>query len=141
MTDRKDFISRKEFMAELYRYRMLYNAAAVNAWERDDQDFTDVSVVKSWKHHDGEECFGGGWFVVVAQLPTGQVSNHYKSEDWDLFRVPAVDLAPEWDGHDPAEAERRLRAYLEEGRAAGKLSAPSPIFPRLELPAAGDEAQ
>jgi methionyl-tRNA synthetase len=35
----------------------------------------------------------------------------------------------------------RLRAYLEEGRAAGKLSAPSPIFPRLELPAAGNEAQ
>lgn len=29
----------------------------------------------------------------------------------------------------------RLGAYLEEGRAAGRLSAPTPIFPRLELPA------
>lgn len=27
----------------------------------------------------------------------------------------------------------RLRSYLEEGRAAGRLSAPQPIFPRLEL--------
>jgi methionyl-tRNA synthetase len=27
----------------------------------------------------------------------------------------------------------RLKTYLEEGRAAGRLSAPSPIFPRLEV--------
>jgi methionyl-tRNA synthetase len=29
----------------------------------------------------------------------------------------------------------KLSAYLEEGRAAGRLSQPSPIFPRLELSA------
>jgi methionyl-tRNA synthetase len=33
----------------------------------------------------------------------------------------------------------RLHAYLEEGRAAGRLSPPTPIFPRLELPAAAEE--
>ena len=27
----------------------------------------------------------------------------------------------------------KLRAYLEEGRAAGRLAQPTPIFPRLEL--------
>ena len=34
----------------------------------------------------------------------------------------------------------RLDAYLAEGRAAGRLSPPSPIFPRLELIAA-EEAE
>ena len=33
----------------------------------------------------------------------------------------------------------KLDAYLEEGRVAGRLSPPSPIFPRLEL-AAAEEA-
>ncbi len=32
----------------------------------------------------------------------------------------------------PASAERLL-AYLDEGRATGRLSAPQPLFPRLEL--------
>jgi hypothetical protein len=35
----------------------------------------------------------------------------------------------------------KLRTYLEEGRAAGHLSAPTPIFPRLELPAGEEVAQ
>jgi len=33
----------------------------------------------------------------------------------------------------------RLRTYLEDGRSAGRLAAPSAIFPRLELPAAVEE--
>jgi methionyl-tRNA synthetase len=33
----------------------------------------------------------------------------------------------------------RLRTYLEEGRAAGRLGPPTPIFPRLELAAAEEE--
>jgi len=88
---------------ELYEYRMLYNAHAVKAW---------TNVVKSLRHHDGELCFGGGWFIVTAQLPTGQVSNHYRVEHWDLFDVPEVETAPEWDGHSPAQAAQRLREAL-----------------------------
>ena len=94
-------------MDELYLYRMLYHAHAVRGWLADG-----IPVVKSWRHGTGELCFGGGWFIVVADLPTGQVSNHYPARDWDLFDVPAVDLPPEWDGHTPAEAARRLRAAL-----------------------------
>ena len=37
------------------------------------------------------------------------------------------------------EAIERIDAYLAEGRAAGRLSQPSPIFPRLELAPAADE--
>lgn len=50
---------------ELYRYRMLYNAAFFNELAKGD-----VKVCKSHKHYDGEECFGGGWFIVMAELPT-----------------------------------------------------------------------
>lgn len=92
-------------MEELYEYRMLYNALAVNAMPD--------RAVKSWRHSDGELCFGGGWFVVYLDLPTGQVSNHYKAEHWGLFRVPEAATAPEWDGHTPADAADRLRRALD----------------------------
>ena len=90
-------------MDELYRYRMLYNALLANL-------LADLGrpVHKSWRHATGEECFGGGWFIVTMQLPTGQVSNHYKAEHWDLFRVPEQELADEWDGHTPEVAADRM---------------------------------
>lgn len=95
---------------ELYEYRLLYNAHAARGWLA-----AGIKVVKSWKHSDGQQCFGGGWFVVVADLPTGQISNHYEAYDWDLFDVPEVDQAPEWDGHTPEDAADRLRAALNGG--------------------------
>ena len=69
------------------------------------------SVHKSWKHHDNELCFGGGWFIVSAMLPTGLISNHYKAKDWDLFQIPEVEKALyEFDGHTPQDVLERLKA-------------------------------
>lgn len=90
---------------ELYYYRMLYNAAFFNSLPK-------AWVHKSKKHHDGEECFGGGWFIVMANLPTGQISNHYELKDWELFQIPEKEVADEWDGHTPKEAAERLHKYL-----------------------------
>ena len=92
---------------ELYRYRMLYNAAFFNLLPKQ-------IVHKSKRHHDGEKCFGGGWFIVMANLPTGQISNHYELKDWDLFQIPEKEVADEWDGHTPQEAAERLHEYLLE---------------------------
>ena len=64
------------------------------------------------RHSDGELAFGGGWFIVVATLPTGQISNHYQAEHWEQFQVPEVDLPPEYDGHTPAEALDRLVRFV-----------------------------
>lgn len=94
-------------MEELYFYRMLYHASATVSWMQ-----RDIPVVKSLRHHDGELCFGGGWFIVTAQLPTGQVSNHYEQTHWQLFPVPVVTVPPEWDGHTPQEAAERIRRDL-----------------------------
>ncbi len=98
---------------ELYRYRMLYNALAFNEMAKLKGAPT---VVKSIRHSDGELCFGGGYFIVVAELPTGQVSNHYRTEHWSLFQLPVVDQPPAYDGHTPAEAADRLESYLAGDR-------------------------
>lgn len=95
--------------AELYRYRLLYNAALFNEWSR----LGEFHVHKSWRHSDGEPCFGGGWFIVVAMLPTGQISNHYKAEHWDLFQVAEAVTPAEYDGHTPADVADRLEAFLK----------------------------
>ncbi len=53
----------------------------------------------------------GGWFIVVAVLPTGQISNHYELKDWDLFKIPAKDRALfEFDGHTSADVVVRLNS-------------------------------
>jgi hypothetical protein len=94
---------------ELYEFRKVYNAALFNEWAK--FDIPDYDVHKSWKHNDGELCFGGGWFIVVAVLPTGQISNHYEAKDWDLFKIPEVEKAKyEFDGHTSADVLARLNA-------------------------------
>jgi len=100
---------RDEFhtMAELYEFRMLYNALAFNALAATDT----IRIVKSWRHSDGELCFGGGWFIVTAVLPTGLVSNHYRAEHWDLFHLPEG-TPPAYDGHTPEIAAERMRQLL-----------------------------
>lgn len=99
---------------ELYRYRMLYNAAFFNLLARNGQ----VEVCKSRRHSDGEKCFGSDdWFIVMAMLPTGQVSNHYESKYWDLFDVPERETAFEYDGHTPNEAADRLEQYLNQKKS------------------------
>lgn len=100
---------------ELYKYRMLYNAAFFNL-----ANFTEKSgftmgygAHKSKRHSDGELCFGGGWFIVMMYLPNGdQISNHYKDEYWDIFDIPERDKADEWDGHTPKDVADRIYNWL-----------------------------
>ena len=101
---------------ELYKYRMLYNAAFFNELATQARIMgsgkQSFEPHKSWRHSDGELAFGGGWFVVVAQLPTGQITNHYEAQYWGLFNIPEREQAIEWDGHTPADAADRLERYL-----------------------------
>ena len=100
---------------ELYYYRLLYNAAFFNelVYKRENGTFdVDYDVHKSKKHSDGEDCFGGGWFIVMAELPTGQISNHYEMKYWDYFNIPEKEKANVWDGHTPQEAAERLKNFI-----------------------------
>lgn len=90
---------------ELYEFRKMYNAALFNEWAAQGK----YSVHKSKRHFDGEECFGGGWFIVVAILPTGQISNHYEMKDWGLFDVRETERALyKFDGHTGEDVIARL---------------------------------
>jgi len=114
---------------ELYEFRKLYNAALFNEWAKSHMeqeswkdkgnmllmpsDKAKYDVHKSVRHFDGEVIFGGNWFIVVAILPTGQISNHYHMDDWDLFNVPIVDKAKyEFDGHTSEDVANRLKSLL-----------------------------
>jgi len=90
---------------ELYEFRKVYNAALFNEWAKEGK----YNVHKSMKHHDGELCFGGFWFIVVAVLPTGQISNHYEIKDWDLFNCMETEKAIfKFDGHTPKDVINRI---------------------------------
>lgn len=93
---------------ELYHYRMLYNAAFFNELAKSGK----IKTCKSYRHHNGEKCFGGGWFIVMAELPNGQISNHYENKDWDLFKIPELEIAFEWDGHTNNDVADRIKEYL-----------------------------
>lgn len=106
---------------ELYAFRKMYNAALFNEWAatkvwnpkwaNEGQPFNHVKydVHKSRRHHDGELCFDGGWFVVVAILPTGQITNHYEMKDWDLFQIPEEPRAKyKFDDHTSKDVLDRL---------------------------------
>lgn len=107
---------------ELYEQRMLYHAHLAQRWHAEG-----VPIVKSKRHHTGKECFGGGWFIVVMELPTGQASQHYPLSAWNLFAVPAVEQAPQWDGHTADQGGERLRAALH-------LMPPGASMPQLRCP-------
>lgn len=113
---------------ELYEFRKMYHAVLFNewanqksinpSWASEDNKYQPIytykyDVHKSWKHHDGELCFGGGWFIVVAILPSGQISNHYEAKEWDLFKVPIAKKAKyEFDGHTSADVIVRLKSLI-----------------------------
>ena len=111
---------------DLYEIRKAYNVALFNEWAANrmkylkevkeswshlQEVFAKYDVHKSLRHHDGELCFGGGWFIVVAMLPTGQITNHYKLEDWRLFKIPSYETALyPFDNHSSKDVIERLLA-------------------------------
>lgn len=105
---------------ELYRYRMLYNAAFLNSVyaiaehlaAEANANVIDGSIGKSKLDSDGKPCFDGGWFIVWVSLHTGIVANHYELKYWDLFDIPEYGRAPKWDGSTPQQEADRLEQWL-----------------------------
>ena len=92
---------------ELYEVRRVLNAALFNEWFK----LKKYNVHKSRKHYDGKLCFNGGWFIVYAELPKGQISFHYEEKYWDEFKIPETDKALiEFDGHNTNDVCRRISA-------------------------------
>lgn len=84
----------------LYYQRMMLFAALVKAYK--DRAW------KSYKHEDGELCFGGGWFIVGIDTPQGSYTYHYENKDFDLFDCVELPVAKHWDGHTEEDVTRLL---------------------------------
>ena len=83
---------------ELYHHRMVLFSVICNR-----------NIDKSWKsklHHDG--TMYDNYFIVGINTSEGQYSYHYHMDHWDMFVVEELDLAPEWDGHEPRDITRLL---------------------------------
>lgn len=103
---------------ELYDHRRALTAALFAVIARAQRDRgVQVWVWKSKRHHpDDNPMFEGGYFVVGADLPGGQVSYHYKLQHWDDFaEVPELQHAPKYDGHTPALTVERLLMFAGAG--------------------------
>ena len=84
----------------LYHQRAVLFAALIKA-HRD-------KAWKSWKHEDGEDCFGGGWFIVGIDTPKGSYTYHYEEKYWGLFDCITLERAKHWDGHTDKDVTRLL---------------------------------
>ena len=90
----------------LYHQRAILFATLVNT-------YTDRAW-KSKKHHDGEDCFGGGWFIVGIDTPNGQYTYHYEMGYWSLFNCVELETAPEWDFHTDKDVGRLMSLVTAE---------------------------
>ena len=63
---------------------------------------------KSYKHEDGELCFGGGWFIVGIDTPEGSYTYHYENKYWDMFKCTELEKGKPWDGHTEDDVTRLL---------------------------------
>lgn len=103
----------KEINQELYDFRLILNALLFNEWEKTGE----YEVYKSKRHHDGSIPFpddNEDWFIVVAILPSGQVTNHYHIKYWDYFKIPSYPkVKDEFDGHTSSVVLLRYGVLLE----------------------------
>lgn len=98
VTDIEDISDGFHTFKSLYHQRLYLFAALVKAYKN--------LAWKSTRHHDGELCFDGGWFIVGITTPLGDYTYHYELKDWNLFDCKVLEKAPEWDGHTDVDVTR-----------------------------------
>jgi len=102
---------------ELYHHRAVLFSVIVSM-------FPDLSW-KSKQHHDPENNpMYEGMFIVGINTPKGQATYHYDIDQyWNMFKCKELEQAPEYDGHTPDEAIKRialLKGYNNLKKGASK---------------------
>ena len=85
---------------ELYEHRTVLFSVICNS-------HTDLAW-KSRHHHDG--TMFDDMFIAGIQTPAGPCTYHCENQYWDLFRVPELERAPEFDGHTPEDVLQRIQS-------------------------------
>ena len=89
---------------ELYHHRAILFAVICNQFKN--------LAWKSKLHSDN--TMYDDMFIVGINTPQGPATYHYNIQPyWDLFDVPEVPNAPEWDGHTPDDAIKRIYSLAE----------------------------
>lgn len=90
---------------ELYHHRAILFSVICNVYRH-----------RAWKsklHHDG--TMYDGMFIVGIVSEQGQATYHYNINPyWDMFDVAEIERAPEWDGHTPDDAIKRIQSVGRE---------------------------
>ena len=88
---------------ELYLHRNTLFAVLCNTYRS--------AAWKSMRHADG--YMYDDYFIAGIQTPAGMVTYHIELLHWDLFDVPELERAPEYDGHTSADVLDRLPSLLQ----------------------------
>ena len=97
---------------ELYHHRAILTAVVCHNYK--DRCW------KSLKHSDG--TMYPGMFIVGINTPEGPATYHYDCDPyWFMFDVKELPKAPEWDGHTPDDAIKRIESLLREEKNAKKI--------------------
>ena len=100
-----------ELIQNLYEFRAIYNIELFNLWHKTGK----YPVHKSRRHDDGEPCFNGEYFIVYAELPTGQITNHYPNKYWEMFNIPEKEqMHITYDGHQSEDVIARLIENIQK---------------------------
>ena len=91
---------------ELYHHRTILFALLTHPGRRSVR----MSPWKSRLHGDGSMF--DGYFIVGATTAYGQGTYHCLDRYWDLFEVPELERAPDFDGHTPDDTLTRLFRQL-----------------------------
>lgn len=96
-------------MDELYDHRLALSVALLNVLSDSNPTTNNRDYIecrKSLFHHDG--TMFEGYFIVFAKTQEGMISYHYKIMYWNLFNIPVLEKAPEYDGHTSQDVIERL---------------------------------
>ena len=92
---------------ELYHHRAILFAVICNQFK-----------TLSWKsklHSDG--TMYDDMFIVGINTPQGPATYHYNINPyWDMFDVIELSNSPEWDGHTPDDAIKRIYSLVEDNK-------------------------
>lgn len=97
----KDVSDGHHTFGELYKNRIMLFCTLCNC-------NPDISW-KSKKHYNEEiDPMFDGDFIAGINTPEGIATYHIKLEFWDLFHIPELDRAPQYDGYDNGTVLQRI---------------------------------
>ena len=103
----KDISDGYHTFQELYEHRIILFSALCNV-------YPDISW-KSKKHYDNEaDPMFDDSFIAGINTPLGPATYHVKLKYWDLFDIPEIERALEYDGYSSEDVLLRIKSLNDK---------------------------